>query len=475
MAGESLTAAQEEAKTRLAEGLDALRRADHRAAAGKLRQCVELDPTDVQSWCYLGMALINREPGAAAEALERALAINPNDVGSLYWRAEVYWIVGDPLAAARLLHRMNEVAPGGPGNLARLGLAYLDGGNREAAMAAFVAAVEAGGGLEAVATAHAELRKAIYLDVLGRRDRARCLIETVNGGGLLASYPADRYPRPMEEQQADLERVGAGRDIVILGSGPSLAELGPLLQKLGSGRARHLCFFGFNNVPVQERYLQESIGRGVDLACMTASAVMELHRAWLAEFLARPPATSLFLTLADALMPGAASSELVRSRPDRVFYFASSGEHPPIPEDPLHVPPVNTLMCVLPFAVLARPRAIFLFGCDGAAPAALRGNADVYFRQGAKEYGKQELQNRSYANWLARDTFFFNAFIATVLKSLSVLHRVPIPPIYLCTPQSAYRPFPRIGTKRTLWLLQPGSSWRARVARAFVGRGADLG
>jgi len=56
--------------------------------------------------------------------------------------------------------------------------------------------------------------------------------------------------------------------------------------------------------------------------------------------------------------------------------------------------------------------------------------------------------------WLARDTFFFNAFIPTVLTCLSILHRVPLPPIYICNPQSAYRPFPRIDAEDFLSLSQ---------------------
>jgi len=418
-------------------GVAAMGRYDLPAAKEAMQRCVELAPGDPDAWVYLGMALMPREPEAAAQALDRALALDANNFGALYHRAEAHWFLGDPSSAARLLRRLNDLAPDVSHNLGRLALAHLDAGEVAAANAAFREAIEAGGGLAAVAKSQPELRRAIYLDLSGRHDEARRLIEGVNAAGP-ADYPAARYPRALADQANDLERVVAGRSIVVLGSGPSLAQLQPLLEKLGPERSRQLCFFGFNNVPVAERLLKDAIGRRVDLACVTSTAVMELHAAWIESFLATP---GVFLTLTDMLVPGRPTAEMIRAQLQKTFIFAASGDYPPIPQDPLHFPPVNTLMCVLPLAVLARPKNIFLFGCDGVAP--LKGGG-VYFRQGSEEYGKQNVASEQYARWLARDTFFFNAMISTVLDSLSVLHRIALPPIYLCNPDSAYRPFPRI-------------------------------
>jgi tetratricopeptide (TPR) repeat protein len=437
------------AKAALDAGLAALLRADHPAAKAALRESVRLAPDNVEAWMYLGMSLSSREPGAAAQALDRALALNPDHLGALYWRAEVHWMDGDGSAAARLLRRFNELAPDAPQNLARLGFAHLFAGEKEQAATAFSRAVDASGGIAAARATPVELRKAIYLDLLGRHDEARQLILSINGAGPAADLPASRYPRPMQEQAEALETLVAGRNVVVLASGPSLAALPPLLEKLGAEGSRQLCFFGFNNVPVSERLVRDATGRGLDLACMTASAVMDLYTDWIRDFLGRSE-PGLFLTLTDAMPAGRAAADLLRAHPRKLYYFASSGEHPPIPGDPLHFPPVNTLMCILPLAVLGRPKNVFLFGCDGAALA----GEDVYFRQGAAEYAEQRaIDNAHYARGLVRDTFFFNTMISTVLESMSVLHKLPLPPVYLCNPESAYRPFPRIGGEEFLRII----------------------
>ncbi len=445
--GEPVKTPITESQEYFAQGSAALGRADYPAAKAAFQKCVELTPDNVEAWCYLGIALTVNEPELASAALDRALSIDPRHHGALYWRAEVHWVHGEPKSAAELLRRLNELVPDVSHNLARMGFAYLSASDAEAGMAALSAAVDAGGGLASVHTRHVELRRAIYLDALGRRDEALRLVQTVNGPGLASEYPAARYLRDLEEQRCALENTVAGRDIVVLGSGPSLGQLEPLLAELGPGGCENLCFFGFNNLPVADRMLQDTIGRGVDLACMTAAAVMEHHTSWISHFLDRPGRPGLFFTPADALTPGRDTAAMIAARPDKLFYFAASGDYPPIPEDPLHFPPINTLMCVLPLAVLAQPRQIFLFGCDGAAPSAIESGAAVYFRQSSAEYGNQKVANKQYARWLARDTFLFNAMVSIVLASLSTLHRAPVPPIYNCNPDSAYRPFPRIAAR----------------------------
>jgi len=439
-----MSASGAEAKECFERGMAALGGADLPGCKAAFQRCVALEPGNVEAWCYLGISLAFKEPAQATEALDRALALDPNHHGALYWLAEVRWIQDDPGSAAALLRRLNELVPNTSHTLARMGLAYLAAGDVDTGRAALGKAVEAGGGVGSVRARQVELRRAIYLDVLDRRDEALRLVQTVNGAGLVSEYSAVRYPRDLEEQRCALENVVAGRDVIILGSGPSLEQLQPLLVELGAKGCEDLCFFGFNNVPVAERMLQDSIGRGVDLACMTSAVVMELHAAWISEFLARTSTPNLFLTLADALTPGRATADMIAARPAKLFYFAASADYPPIPEDPLHFPPINTLMCVLPLAILGQARRIFLFGCDGAASSAIESGGDVYFRQGSADFGKQEILNVQYAKWLARDTFFFNAINPTVLSCLSVLHRVAVPAIYICNPDSAYRPFPRI-------------------------------
>lgn len=451
-------------------GNAALGRADLKAAETAFQHCTEIDANNADAWCYLGMSLTPKEQDRAILALERALSLSPNHHGALYWSAEAHWISGDPAKAAEYLARLNDVAPGAPQNLSRLGLALLDAGDLESGHRALRRAVNAGGGL-ADARAHApELRRAIYLDLLGLHEKADELISEVNSSGPKLPLPADRYPRDLEDLRCTLENAVAGRDIVIMGSGPSLGDLPPLLEKLGKKGCDQLCFLGFNNVPVAEKMLMDCIGRGVDLACMSSAAVMDLHSNWIKQFLDRDEPSNLFIIPSDARPTDQSLVEKLSVRKNRLCHFVASGDYPPIPGDPLHFPPINTLICALPMAALSQPRRIFLFGCDGAAPNAISGQAPVYFREGSAEYGNQPLPTQlQYARWLARDTFFFNALIHTVMKSLSVLHRLQLPPVFICNPESAYRPFPRISTGEFLHMMSnpPATSeyYPARISQ----------
>jgi hypothetical protein len=446
-----VSSAKAEAKKFFDSGMTAFARADLPVATEAFQNCADLDPQNADAWCYLGMAALPRDFARAKAALDRALVLTPEHHGALYWRAEADWVDGNPRSAASFLQRINDIAPGAPQNLARQAFAHLDAGEKDTADELLRQAVALGKGLASVETFHPELRRAIYLDLLGRHEEASSLVQSVNGEGVSPDLPSTHYPNDLEAQRCALENVVAGRDIIILGSGPSLEELPPLLRSLGKSGCERLCFFGFNNVPVAERMLQDCIGRGVDLACMTSVGVMELHLDWIRDFLARAPKSNLFLMPSISFPPNSALETVLNSCPEKLFYFTATADYPPIPEDPLHFPPINTLMCVLPLAVLAQPRRIFLFGCDGVVSQNRQTDSPVYFRQGSADYGKQAAPAASaYANWLARDTFFFNLLIPTVLNAFSVLHRTSVPPILNCNTDSAYRPFPRISTMEFL-------------------------
>lgn len=441
------------AKNFFESGMAAFTRADLIAATEDFQACIDRDPNDSEAWFYLGMAALPRDFKRARDALDHAIELSPGHLGALYWRAETDWLAGQPGAAVSFLQQLNRLAPDSPQNLFRLGLVLIDAGRPKEGKDLLQQAVSAGSGLAGVSAYHPELRRAIYLDLLGRHEESTRLIQSVNGPGISPNLSSQRYPLDLESQRCALESVVAGRDIVILGSGPSLAKLPDLLRSMDAQSRDRLCFFGFNNVPVAERMLLETIGRPIDLACMTSASVIDLHHIWITDFLDQTSTPNLFLTLTASLPPDGIIAKKLADNPGKSFFFAASGDYPPIPEDPLHFPPVNTLMCVLPLAVLAQPRRIFLFGCDGAV-VATGTDTPVYFRQGSEDYGNQLPPAPTYPTWLARDTFFFNCLIPTVLQSLSVLHRAPMPPILTCNPDSTYRPFPRISDEDFLRLLK---------------------
>ena len=77
---------------------------DNADAAGTLRQATELAPDAEPAWYYLGLSLANeRDIAGAIEALERAVSLAPDRLGSHDALATLYEQVGraDDAAAAR--------------------------------------------------------------------------------------------------------------------------------------------------------------------------------------------------------------------------------------------------------------------------------------------------------------------------------------------------------------------------------------
>ncbi len=100
--------AEQERRTRarglLRTGLVQYRLGDNADAAGTLRQATELAPDAEPAWYYLGLSLANeRDIAGAIEALERAVSLAPDRLGSHDALATLYEQVGraDDAAAAR--------------------------------------------------------------------------------------------------------------------------------------------------------------------------------------------------------------------------------------------------------------------------------------------------------------------------------------------------------------------------------------
>lgn len=419
-----------------ARGEAASASADKDAAVADFRRLLALRPDLLSGWRSLGMVLTNhhRTVEAGERALDRALTLEPGDGPSLWWRAEADWLQGAPARAASRLARVV------PRPHVWEGLALRAAGMESEALLAFERAER-----EAAEWGNAEERstgyRIWYLDLMGRRDEAEALVRELREKNIRRIAPPDPGADDPASRLERLRALVGGRDICVLASGPSLAELGRLLNDIGSDR-KEICFFVFNNAPVTEAYLRSLCGRDAELACFTAASVADLHAGWVADYLERPD-PNLYLTLAAARPRERRAAAAFDRHPDRLLLFNAEGTHPPIPSDPLHFPPINTLLIVVALAAAARPRRVFLFGCDGGSP--IDKDVPVYFRQNDAMYGDQKIENDGYARWLARDTYLFNQIMPTVLTCLSAFCDAPLPPILNCAPNSSYTTFPLVG------------------------------
>jgi serine/threonine-protein kinase len=116
------------------------------------RKAVELAPEESVKWLNLADALhFAGRHEEASEAFQRAreladarIAVDPNDIDTMFTYAWACQMLGDKPAAERAVRRWREIAPDDPYGLYYAGLIAASNGAREAALESLGAAVENG-------------------------------------------------------------------------------------------------------------------------------------------------------------------------------------------------------------------------------------------------------------------------------------------------------------------------------------------
>jgi len=113
--------------------------ADQAEAQAKLYidQALRLDPNEAEGWAGLGLYYINQngEADKAIEALEKALAINPNLVDAGNWLNAAYGQAGNPEKALQILEQTVERDPLYRPGIANLTFFYVNTGQTDKAVA----------------------------------------------------------------------------------------------------------------------------------------------------------------------------------------------------------------------------------------------------------------------------------------------------------------------------------------------------
>ena len=238
----------------------------------------------------------------------------------------------------------------------------------------------------------------------------------------------------------------------MFGNGPSLGDATSRKDEIASLDFASMAMSTFQ---VARDDLLRPIGKQLDMACLSHPAMVWSQVPALRQWLTESPEATLVLPLwARELAEVRGQPEFLLGESPSVFCYA---DHLPTPQDPLHVPPVNTLLFALFAGVLSRPRRIFLFGFDGQMKGSDTGKADaLYFKENHEGYhqtGRERPEVRDLTRaWLLWDSRLFNEMATHVLRHAALLFDLPEVPIYNVCPDSALKVYPRITFDRFLQL-----------------------
>lgn len=415
----------------LGKALGEIQKGDLEKARSILDELLQKEPEHLQALVYYGMAAMPRDFEQAGRALERALYLNPEESGALYWAGELKWMLKDWDSAILYLRKLAQLHPSAI-NWRRLGLVCKEAGRKKDALRAFSQAAE-----------HQPSKTSKDQSIKDQASRIFDLYQLRNPENfcqaiekISKSQDAQILPDALES----LRKKFQNKNLLILASGPSLAKLRDFTSKIKEDQIQQLRFFGFNNVPVTEEFLIELKLPKLEIVCMSHPQVVKRHQKWLSTFLEQPK--NVLCLPKTALCESPALLNNSSSIKSQLLFYKSESNHAPCSVDLLHFPPINTLMHVLPLSILGLPKKIFLFGCDGKI------TNESHFRVEDKRYAYDGYNVNEMAQWLRKDTFVFDEMIHPLLKACSSVWKVPIPKIFNCFEQSGHHSFEKIGPER---------------------------
>jgi hypothetical protein len=432
---------------------------DYEGTVSSARRAVQLQPDNVDALRHLASNLFQVGPGPieARPLFERLLKLVPRDPVALHYLYYYAMFDGDYRRAAELSETLDQDHPGDPSTAARIARAYGLMGHSVAAAEYFSRAADR------CANEHhpfphgpyASL-KPVFTALAGHPDLSEQLsLQLCQDSGIgLANLSNPKYPDDCAASIKRLQERVAGRDVYLFGFGPSLSEV---VARKFDLVPLDFASMTLSSFPLIDDDLLRPIGRRIEFVCLTHWSMVSSLAAEIREWMLAVPSSILIvpLVLREYAMRSGGPEFLV-GRSDHLFWFDAFNDHLlPSPGDPLHFPPINTVICALAVAVLARSRRIFLFGFDGQMKGKdLEQAESLYYRDGHKAYfapRRTEIEvRRMNMLWLWWDSMRFNETAPVVLRHTALLFDLPLPPIYNVCIDSALNSFPRITFDRFL-------------------------
>lgn len=427
---------------------------DEEGAIAAARRAVELAPDDNDGLRRLASCLVQTGPGLseARSLFEKLIAADPADAVALHYLYIFSIQEGDYRRAIDVISELDRLHPGDPVTAGRIARAHKLAGDSQSAVRYYALAAQRcdNAQLPFPYSPNSSLKPAFARLAGDNALSERLSHELCRGSGRgLADLAQPRYPKDCIESLARLQERVAGRDLFLFGFGPSLAQIADNKTAIAEWDFASMTLSAFQ---VVEDSILRPLQRRIDLVCMTHPSMMRRQEPGLREWMSAVPRGVLVaqLWLRELASITGAPDFLLGDR-ENIFWFDCFHEQlPPSPGNPLHIPAVNTLMCALGVALLAKPRRIFLFGFDGQVKGTdIDRPGALYFRDGDKNYHAQHRTNDAEArrltkSWLWWDSLHFNEFAPVVLRHLALLFDLPQPPIYNVCVDSALDPFPRI-------------------------------
>jgi len=424
---------------------------DEEGAIVAARHALEAQPQNAEAIRQLASCLVQTRAGMpeACTLFERLLALVPGDAVALHYLHYYAIYNGEYGRAIELSETLDRTHPGDPVTAGRIARAYKLKGEP------FTAAEHFARAAARCDTEHypfpfgpSAALKPVFTALAGDffRSERQSIEICQNAGRGLADLSNPRYPENCVQMIGRIQDLVRGRDLFIFGMGPSLEEVVSRREDIASLDFASMTLSAF---PIIEDDVLRPIGRRLDFVCTTHPTVVEQQDPALREWLQNVPSSILILPLLiRELAAITGGPDFLLDHPERLFWFDCVSEYlPPSPLDPLHVPAINTLICALSVGILARPRRIFLFGFDGQMQGSNINGAHHYREEHYAYHTAHDLDaemRRIIKGCLLWNSTHFNEGAPIVVRHMSLLFDVPLPPIYNVFVDSALTPFPRI-------------------------------
>jgi hypothetical protein len=425
---------------------------DEQGAIDAARAAVDLAPDNadaIRQYAY-SLVQVGRLMVEARSWFDRLHDVVPDDAIGLYYRYNLALLSGDYRKAIDACERLDRVELGNPIISARIARARRLLGDSAGAAERFAhAAARCSTEQDPFPFGRMASLKPVYSALAGdpvAAERMSLELCQAEGGGL-ADLSHPRYPDDCEESIARLQSRIRGRDLFVFGNGPSLREITSRKDEVASLDFASMTMSLFQIVNDD---LLRPTGKQLDMVCMShpsaVSSQIPAIREW---FSAVPQATLLLPLWMRELAAVKGEPEFLLGQSDSIFWYDCYGEHLPSPQEPLHIPPLNTLLFALFVGVLGLPRRIFMFGFDGQIKGSdSQQPGALYYKEDHESYhqtrrGTPEVRDFTRA-WLLWDSVLFNEMAPRVLRHAALLFDLPQPPIYNVCPDSALTVFPRI-------------------------------